>query len=279
MTKALALSVIIPAYNEESYIRLCLDAIERQSVLPDEVIVVDNNSTDHTAAIARQYPFVTVIRETRQGLYYSRQAGMDAATGDILCRIDADTVVDDYWVEGILMAFEDPEVEALTGPVGYHDFVFCEAGRWIEDKFLRGALALGYDFLFGCNMAMRRDVWKSVEKDLCNESFLMEDLDITTHLVEQGVTPMYSQAMSVLVSSRRLEDRPRDFYRYITGHSRTMRHHGKSTIGARYAEASFLLTYGLIKPWHMFYDPQLKRLSTRKFLAPSIARPDPMDMD
>ena len=276
MTKALTLSIVIPAYNEESYISQCLDAIAQQTVTPDEVIVVDNNSTDATATIAARYPFVTLISETRQGLYFSRQAGMAAAGGGIICRIDADTVVDQHWVENIKLVFEDHEIDALTGPVGYHDFILPLFGRWCEDKFLRLALAMDYDFMFGCNMAMRRSVWQKVAPELCNESYLMEDLDITLHLKEHGIYPAYSDAMSVLVSSRRAEDKPRDFYRYITGHSRTMKHHDHSVLGARYAEVSFITAYLLLKPLHMLYDPVTRRLSMRKLLAPSIARPDPM---
>ena len=279
MKQAQTLSIVIPAYNEESYIQLCLEAIARQTVMPDQVIVVDNNSSDKTATIAARYPFVTLLHEKQQGLYFSRQTGMDAATGDILCRIDADTVIDEHWVEAIKDTFAEHKVSALTGPVGYHDFVAPKLVRWLEHKFLLGALNVGYDFLFGCNMAMTRAAWKAIEVELCNEPFIMEDMDITMHLKQHGITATYSHAMSVMVSMRRVDDKPRDFHRYITGHSRTRKHHDLSAMGARYVEASFIAGYLLVKPFHMGYDPEIRRLSVKKFITPVAARPDPMAVE
>jgi len=277
MKKALALSVIIPAYNEEAYIERCLDGLARQTILPDEVILVDNNSTDQTAVLARRYPFLTLINESRQGLYYARQTGMAVATGDILCRIDADTVADEDWVEQILIQFSDPSVNAVTGPVGYHDFILPQVGRWIEDKCLRLARKIRYDFLFGCNMAIRRTVWQEIADDLCSDSHLMEDIDVTTHFVQHGYKTVYCPNMRVLVSARRAEDSPGSFYRYIKGHSRTMRHHSLPIIGALYSEFAFLTTYILIKPLHLLYDPMEKKFTWRRLFDESYARPDPMN--
>ena len=55
-------SVIIPAWNEAKHIGDCLRSVAAQSLQPDEVIVVDNKSTDDTAKIAASFPFVTVLR-------------------------------------------------------------------------------------------------------------------------------------------------------------------------------------------------------------------------
>ena len=53
----LTLSIVIPVFNEQRYIKACLDSIAAQTVKPDEVIVVDNNSTDKTVQIAKKYKF------------------------------------------------------------------------------------------------------------------------------------------------------------------------------------------------------------------------------
>lgn len=276
MKKALTLSVIIPAYNEEGYLDRCLQSLASQTTLPYEVIVVDNNSTDRTAEIADRYPFVTLVHEQAQGLYYARQTGMHVASGDVLCRIDADTVVDPGWIESISNAFQDKSVDALTGPVGYHDFVLPQTSQWLEDKLLKLALKIRYNFLFGCNMAVRRSVWEHVSPYLCDENYLMEDIDITTHLLDQGYKSYYSSDMGVLVSTRRAADSPLSFYRYIKGHSRTMKHHGLSPLGSYYAEVAFFVAYILFKPLLMLYDPESRRFSLRNLFAPSRARPDPI---
>lgn len=272
-----SLSIIIPAYNEEAGIKACLDAIAAQTIRPDEVIVVDNNSTDATAELVREYGFVRLIRERRQGLYYARNAGMDAARGDILARIDADTIIDRTWVAAIKQAFEDRRVQALSGPVGYHDMPFRESVRRLEDGCLRMARAGKYKFLMGPNMAMTRQAWQLIHRELCNQPFLFEDIDIAIHLRQHGVVASYSSKMAAMVSARRLGDKPADFLRYIGGHTRTWRYHGlQPTSGVHFAQGVFTMTYFGIKPLHMSYDADLRRLSFSKLKRPSEARPDPM---
>ena len=71
-------SVVIPAYNEEKYIVDCLKALSNQTIAPDEVIVVDNNSTDKTASLARQAG-AKVITVLEPGITPARTAGFNAA--------------------------------------------------------------------------------------------------------------------------------------------------------------------------------------------------------
>jgi glycosyltransferase involved in cell wall biosynthesis len=275
--KALTVSVIIPAYNEESYLKKCLQALRTQVIKPDEIIVVDNNSSDNTLRVARQFSEVKVIKETRQGLYFARQAGIDAAKGDIVCRIDADTYVEKHWVAEIKRAFLDQHVQAVTGPVGYHDMPFPRFTQKVEDMCLRLARIGKYEFLMGANMAFRRTAWDMVASELCNEPFLFEDIDIAIHLKEHGMTPTYLPTMLAVVSSRRFEDTPQDFMRYIGGHTRTLEHHDLRTpVGVHFAEGVFALTYFGVKPLHMAYDPELKRPSLAYLRKRRQARPDPM---
>lgn len=279
MKKALTVSVIIPAYNEEGYIARCLDALRKQTVLPDEIIVVDNNSTDSTYEIVARYPEVTLVSESVQGLYAARAAGMNIATGDILCRIDADTEVDARWVATIKQRMADPTVQLATGPLGYYDFIFPKTSRNLEDFFLRIALGLGYGFAFGANMAIRRTAWQKLSRQLCDDRMIMEDIDLVIHARNFGIKPVYVPKFTAMVSSRRMADNPTAFWRYITGHTRTMKKHGFMSAGAHYSVAGFMGTYFLLKPLHMFFDPQIRRLSLSYYFAPSKARPDPMMMN
>lgn len=179
------LSIIIPAYNEERHLRRCLEAIAAQTVAPDEVIVVDNNSTDATADIARQFPFVTVVRESRQGRVYARDAGFDAATTDILGRIDADTVLPPNWVAYLKDFYARPRhaKAAWTGTSHYYNVrtrIFDWAQRVLSFRFNR--LLLGHYTLWGSNMALPAKLWHAVRGEVCRRNDVHEDLDLAIHL-------------------------------------------------------------------------------------------------
>src|SRR5437868_10767389 len=104
--KPLTLSIVIPAYNEENYLKACLDSVAKQSLKPDEVIVVDNNSTDRTVEIAKRYKFVKVLYEKRQHQVFAQATGFNAAKGEILGRIDADSILSPDWAKKIIAAFD-----------------------------------------------------------------------------------------------------------------------------------------------------------------------------
>lgn len=86
MYRGHSVSVIIPCFNEEDGLAYVL---ENMPDYVDEVVVVDNNSTDNTAQVARAYG-ARVLFEQRKGYGQAYQAGLPAATGDILATVDGD---------------------------------------------------------------------------------------------------------------------------------------------------------------------------------------------
>ena len=82
-------SVVVPARNEELMIGLCLHSLLNQEVMPDEIIMVDNASDDRTVEIAERFEGIRIIQEARKGIVFARNAGFDAATGEIIARCDA----------------------------------------------------------------------------------------------------------------------------------------------------------------------------------------------
>jgi glycosyltransferase involved in cell wall biosynthesis len=87
-------SVVVPAFNEERRLVRCLASILASSIprAQIEVIVVNNNSTDNTAAVARQYADI-VLDHAISGAYQSRNAGAARASSDLLAFVDADCIV------------------------------------------------------------------------------------------------------------------------------------------------------------------------------------------
>jgi len=202
----LKVSVIIPCYNEQDSLPRCLEALTSQSIKPYEVIVVDNNSTDKTAELARSFG-AKVIKEKSQGVIAARNSGMNAAKGDILARIDADTAVTADWVEELLRSFSDNEVVAVSGTGDFYDLPFTSGSRAFRNFFAvtLNRWILGHNMLWGSNMAIRESAWRSVYPTLCHKSDIMEDLDIAIHMAAEfgGSSISYNPAMKADISARR----------------------------------------------------------------------------
>lgn len=187
----LTFSLIIPVYNEERHIRRCLEAVSRQTIMPNEVIVVDNNCTDNTVAIAKEFPFVTVITESRQGHGFARSAGFNTAHGDVLGRIDADSRIAKNWVAVALAAFtQDAE---LAGVTGYANTVVLPIFRWPKSTLLSRTYFWFVHARFrtvtmwGANMALRRDWWLKVRESVSlNDNMVHEDQDVSLILAAYG---------------------------------------------------------------------------------------------
>src|SRR5258706_15392459 len=106
-------SVVVPAYNEEKYIRACIESILNQEEKADEIIVINNNSTDKTVDILKQYP-IKIVNETEQGMIQARNRGFNEAQYEIIARTDADTIVPPDWIAKIKKNFENEKLVALS---------------------------------------------------------------------------------------------------------------------------------------------------------------------
>jgi len=92
--KKVSVSVVIPAYNSGKYIRRALESVLAQTLKPDEIFVVDDNSTDDTAEIVRQFDPVRYIYQAHAGASVARNTGIEAATSEWIAFLDAD----DEWL-------------------------------------------------------------------------------------------------------------------------------------------------------------------------------------
>jgi glycosyltransferase involved in cell wall biosynthesis len=215
----LRVSLVIPAYNEEDTIESCLDAILSQTVAADEIIVVDNDSTDATADRLRAYgERVISLHEPRRGVLYARNTGLDAATGDLIGRIDADTRLPPQWVETVHDLFADRAVAAVTGPARYYDILLPRLIARV-DLMLRSAWARAtrqrLDWVYGANMAVRASAWRAVRGALCEDRGIHEDVDLGIHLFDAGCRVIFAPQLAAGTSSRRIRDSLREFSAYL----------------------------------------------------------------
>lgn len=237
MTTPPTVSIVIPAYNEESTIRHCLMACVDQSSPAHELIVVNNRSTDATAArveaMREAFPEARirlVEQDAEQGITPTRNAGFDAATGDVIGRIDADSAIAPDWVEQVQAAFADGSIDAASGSVDYYDMPMRAFGHRADDAYrsLQAKLAGEFVFLFGSNMAIRRSAWLDVRDTVCadRDDLMHEDLDLAIHLALAGKRIAYVSAMEAGMSARRLDSSPRDYLFYVERFKRTYASHG-----------------------------------------------------
>lgn len=118
------LSLIVPVYNVAPYLRACLDSLQAQTRQADEIIVVDDGSTDDCPAILSEYaeriPQMRVIRQENGGLSAARNTGMQHATGRYLAFVDSDDfVAPTMYAHLLAMAQADDLDMALCNAV-YH---------------------------------------------------------------------------------------------------------------------------------------------------------------
>lgn len=228
------LAVVIPAYNEEDVIARCLDSILLQTKAPDQVIVVDNNSTDRTAEIARSYKSVTVLQETKQGMASARNAGLNYSKCDLLARIDADCVLPPNWVEHAhqLMDARAGDLFGVSGPAWFYDLPNELTGKLLGE-LLTGAgyhawstINMTSPVFFGSNMIITQAAWQAVKKDVCgDETKYHEDLDVTAHLLTVNGKVRYSRKLVLFIDKRSLMEPARKKLRRFANWHHSLKHH------------------------------------------------------
>jgi len=114
-------TIIVVAYNEERIIKECLKSLKKQTFKNFELIVVDNNSTDRTAKIAKK-EVKNVIVEKRQGYIYAFNAGAKKARGEFIAAADADSIYPRDWLEKAAKWIrKKPEIIGVYGSTRFYD--------------------------------------------------------------------------------------------------------------------------------------------------------------
>lgn len=249
------IAVVIPVRNDAKALERCLGALEHQTRAADEIVVTDSESTDGSAEVAARHG-ARVLHVKVAGIPGSTAAALDAANGDVLARLDADTIPPADWLARIEAAFEaDPELEAVSGAATFYggSRLVRFLGRLSLTVGYFGLIAgvLGHAPLYGSNFAIRADLWQrirlSVHRDRAD---VHDDVDISLHL-PPGSRVRYDPGLTVAVSAR----------------SFTRRHGTRRQIGM--TARTFLVTSqdtGLIRlrlAWFMAAHPASRRSGGR----------------
>src|SRR6266571_4157683 len=193
------ISVVVCTYNGARTIRDSLDGLEQLAYSDYEVIVVDDGSTDSTAAIACQYDY-RLIRTENRGLSNARNTGLKAATGEIVAYIDDDAYPDPHWLTYLAARFLSASHAAVGGPnlapPGDGPIAECiaRAPGGPVHVLLSDCEA---EHIPGCNMAFRKDCLEAVGGFDPQFRTAGDDVDVCWRLQERGWTLGFSPAAMV----------------------------------------------------------------------------------
>jgi len=127
-------SVVIPAYNEEKDIEICLDSLKGQTFKDFEIVVVDDGSTDKTREIVEKYG-VMLLKQEHQGPGNARNFGAESAKGEILIFVDADMHFDKDYIKNLIHPIQ--KKETIIGTTHDYEIATNTNNKW---SFLWGKI-------------------------------------------------------------------------------------------------------------------------------------------
>lgn len=182
------ISVIIPAYNAAATLPACLQALRRQTRLPDEILVVDDGSQDETARLAETFS-ARLLKQNHSGPAAARNLGIRHAKGDILLLTDADCVPAPDWVAEMLRPFANPQVAGVKGAYRTHqrEAIARLAQVEFEERYDLLQKSAQIDFIDTYSAAFRASVLQQTGGfDPAFPLAVSEDAELSYRLVEAG---------------------------------------------------------------------------------------------
>jgi len=174
--------IVIPSYNEEQFISQTLQSLVEQTVLPQKVVIVNDNSTDKTSEIvldfAKKYSWITLVNKTSDAIHLpgskviqAFQKGLETLDEnyDFIVKADADLIFPSHYFETIISHFKSDEKIGMVGGFAYIE----KNGNWILENLtdkdhIRGAFkayrAATFKQIGGLKPAMG---WDTVDELLC----------------------------------------------------------------------------------------------------------------
>ena len=193
------ISIVIRCFNEEQHIGRLLTGLLKQTVKPDQIIVVDSGSTDATLAIAARFPVaIRTIEPTEFSFGRSLNIGCRAATGDIVAIVSAHVYpLYDNWLEELTGPFTEPDVALTYGrQEGDERTKYSERqimARWFPP---RSESRQSHAFANNANAAIRRSIWEEQPYD--EELTGLEDLDWAQRALSRGYAVSYVASAPVI---------------------------------------------------------------------------------
>lgn len=187
-------SLYIPCYNAQDTVRECLESVFGQTRAVDEIIVIDDGSTDSSIKIAKEYPVKVIRHEKNRGLAACRNSAFEFARNEIIASFDADCAAEPEWLEELMGCIIDDETAGAGGRLRER-FSVTPADKW---RTVHMAQSWGEEFiknppfLYGSNTVFKK---KAIEAaGFYNERFRAnyEDADISRRMYDKGFKLVYN---------------------------------------------------------------------------------------
>ncbi len=166
------LSVIVPVYNVEEYLGACLDSLLRQTLKRLEIIIVDDGSTDGSAAVVAAYAKrdrrIKVIRQTNAGLGAARNVGIAAATAPLITFLDSDDTIPQRAYQRMVDTLRKTGSDFVVGSVRRFSHGKSSKPAWVDNAHREERLKITIDEfpdamqdVIACNRMFRREFWNN----------------------------------------------------------------------------------------------------------------------
>ena len=200
-------SVIVPNYNGFSILRNCLFSLLEHDRKPDQIVVVDNGSSDGSPdMIRKEFPSITLVAlDTNTGFTGANNTGIKASSGDMLVLLNNDCIVEPHWLDNLLRRMDDPSVAAVTSSMrnisnvnimdsagGQIDWMGFASDRGKGESASLHSESTSIPFPCGGAVIIRRSALPSPDRLFWNELFIyQEDLDLGYELIRTGWKIVY----------------------------------------------------------------------------------------
>lgn len=205
--KALTISIIIPVYNREEHLRLCLEALSQQNIPSEEyeIIVIDDGSQDGSAAVADKFGAKT-FRTSNRGPAAARNIGIENAGGDILIFLDSDILVSRDYLQEVRERHSRTNSLLLLGarrhlPEGITNPSEAPVSLDSREKLLRRYsyclthMNCPWSVAYTCNFSISRNFLGNIRFDESYAGWGLEDIDFAYELYKQGAEIVFSRGI------------------------------------------------------------------------------------
>jgi glycosyltransferase involved in cell wall biosynthesis len=188
------ISVYIPCYNGDKFIGQCIEHLLKQTYPIDEILVVNDGSTDRTVEIASQYPVQIINHNVNKGLAAARNTGILNARNEFVASIDADCLASETWIQELVNCMTDTKIAGVGGKlIEKHQELATDRWRavhmrqhWWDEKQYNPM------FLFGHSNMFHKNVIEQVGMYNPKYRTNYEDVDISNRIRKYGYDMMYT---------------------------------------------------------------------------------------